>query len=218
MPVYSSLNLLELWYLIASERCLQKESSPIPPYISDLSSTAPVGAMAPVKYFPGTLIYSAGFNVNQNFKKKIFLNNSMFQFFSLVIGPEYSTSLTPLDISWVSSIQLPFSYFSKIHLNGVFTSSPWFSKWLLFKGCPDQNFVYISCFQATCPVSFKFPDSSSLTVVSDVRYFSWCISWTAVYVYPSFVGMKIIHLKRLQRQLKVKQKERKTSNVNINWT
>jgi hypothetical protein len=37
---------------------------------------------APVIYFPGALIYSAGFNVNQNFKKKIFLNNSMFQFFS----------------------------------------------------------------------------------------------------------------------------------------
>jgi hypothetical protein len=30
----------------------------------------------------GALIYSAGFNVNQNFKKNIFLNNSMFQFFS----------------------------------------------------------------------------------------------------------------------------------------
>jgi hypothetical protein len=25
---------------------------------------------APVIYFPGALIYSAGFNVNQNFKKK----------------------------------------------------------------------------------------------------------------------------------------------------
>jgi hypothetical protein len=32
-------------------------------------------------YFPGALFYSAGFNVNQNFKKKIFLNNSIFQFF-----------------------------------------------------------------------------------------------------------------------------------------
>jgi hypothetical protein len=30
----------------------------------------------------GALFYSAGFNVNQNFKEKIFLNNSMFQFFS----------------------------------------------------------------------------------------------------------------------------------------
>jgi hypothetical protein len=37
---------------------------------------------APVIYFPGALIYSVGFNVNQNVKKKIFLNNSMFQFFS----------------------------------------------------------------------------------------------------------------------------------------
>jgi hypothetical protein len=37
---------------------------------------------APVIYFPGALSYSAGFNVNQNFKKKIFLNNSMFQVFS----------------------------------------------------------------------------------------------------------------------------------------
>jgi hypothetical protein len=36
---------------------------------------------APVIYFPGALFYSAGFN-NQNFKKKIFLHNSMFQFFS----------------------------------------------------------------------------------------------------------------------------------------
>jgi hypothetical protein len=38
---------------------------------------------APVIYFPGALFYSAGFNVNQNFKKKIlvFVNNSMFQFF-----------------------------------------------------------------------------------------------------------------------------------------
>jgi hypothetical protein len=37
---------------------------------------------APVIYFPGALIYSAGFKVNPNFKKKIFLKNSMFQFFS----------------------------------------------------------------------------------------------------------------------------------------
>jgi hypothetical protein len=36
---------------------------------------------APVIFFPGALIYSAGFNVNQNFTKKIFMNNSMFQFF-----------------------------------------------------------------------------------------------------------------------------------------
>jgi hypothetical protein len=34
---------------------------------------------APVVYFSGALIYS---DVNQNFKKKIFLNNSRFQFFS----------------------------------------------------------------------------------------------------------------------------------------
>jgi hypothetical protein len=47
-----------------------------------LSNAAPAGPMAPVIYFPGTLIYSAGFNVNQNVKKKIFLNNTMFQFFS----------------------------------------------------------------------------------------------------------------------------------------
>jgi hypothetical protein len=37
---------------------------------------------APAIYFPGALFYSAGFNVNQNFKEKIFLNNSMFQYFS----------------------------------------------------------------------------------------------------------------------------------------
>jgi hypothetical protein len=36
---------------------------------------------APVIYFPGALIYSAGFNVNQNFKKKIFVNNICFNFF-----------------------------------------------------------------------------------------------------------------------------------------
>jgi hypothetical protein len=38
--------------------------------------------VAPVIYFSGALIYSAGFNVNQNVKKKIFLNNIMFQIFS----------------------------------------------------------------------------------------------------------------------------------------
>jgi hypothetical protein len=46
-----------------------------------LSNAAPAGAMAPVIYFPGALIYSAGFNVNQNFKKKIFVNNICFNFF-----------------------------------------------------------------------------------------------------------------------------------------
>jgi hypothetical protein len=35
-----------------------------------------------VIYFPGTLFYPVGFNVNRNFKKNIFLNNGMFQFFS----------------------------------------------------------------------------------------------------------------------------------------
>jgi hypothetical protein len=47
-----------------------------------LSKAEPAGAMAPVMYFPGALIYSADFNVNQNFKEKIFLNNSMSAFFS----------------------------------------------------------------------------------------------------------------------------------------
>jgi hypothetical protein len=47
-------------------------------YKAGLSNAAPVI----YTYFPGALIYSAGFNINQNFKKKIFLNNSMFQFFS----------------------------------------------------------------------------------------------------------------------------------------
>jgi hypothetical protein len=37
---------------------------------------------APVIHFPGALIYSPGFNVNQKFKKEIFLNNNMFPFFS----------------------------------------------------------------------------------------------------------------------------------------
>jgi hypothetical protein len=40
---------------------------------------------APVLYFPGALIYSAGFNVDQNFKKKMFLSNSMFQFFFVAL-------------------------------------------------------------------------------------------------------------------------------------
>jgi hypothetical protein len=47
-----------------------------------LSNAEPAGAMASVIYFPGAPIYPADFNVNQNFKKKLFLNNSMFQFFS----------------------------------------------------------------------------------------------------------------------------------------
>jgi hypothetical protein len=38
--------------------------------IAGLSNAAPAGAMAPVIYFPGALIYSAGFNVNQNVEKK----------------------------------------------------------------------------------------------------------------------------------------------------
>jgi hypothetical protein len=44
-------------------------------------STPGLSNAAPVIYFPGALFYSAGFNVNQNFKEKIFLNNSMFQYF-----------------------------------------------------------------------------------------------------------------------------------------
>jgi hypothetical protein len=35
-----------------------------------LFNVAPAGAMEPVIYFHGALIYSVGFNVNQNFKKK----------------------------------------------------------------------------------------------------------------------------------------------------
>jgi hypothetical protein len=37
--------------------------------------------MEPVIYFPGTLIYSAGFNVNQNVKKKYFWITVCFNFF-----------------------------------------------------------------------------------------------------------------------------------------
>jgi hypothetical protein len=44
-------------------------------------STPGLSNAAPVISFPGALFYSAGFNVYQNFKKKIFLNNSMFPFF-----------------------------------------------------------------------------------------------------------------------------------------
>jgi hypothetical protein len=36
----------------------------------------------PVQRGAGALFYSAGFNVNQNFKEKIYLNNSMFHFLS----------------------------------------------------------------------------------------------------------------------------------------
>jgi hypothetical protein len=50
-----------------------------------LSNAVPAGAMAPVIYFPGALFYSAGFNVNQNFEEKIFLNNSMFQYFFVAL-------------------------------------------------------------------------------------------------------------------------------------
>jgi hypothetical protein len=45
-------------------------------------STPGLSNAAPVINFPGALFYPAGFNVNQNFKEKIFLNNRMFQFFS----------------------------------------------------------------------------------------------------------------------------------------
>jgi hypothetical protein len=48
--------------------------------LQGLLYTAGLSNAAPVIYFPGALIYSAGFNVNQNFKKNIFLNNSMFQY------------------------------------------------------------------------------------------------------------------------------------------
>jgi hypothetical protein len=45
-------------------------------------SRAGLSKAAPVIYFLGALIYSAGFNVNKSFNKKLFLNNGMFQFFS----------------------------------------------------------------------------------------------------------------------------------------
>jgi hypothetical protein len=45
-------------------------------------STPGLTNAAPVIYFPAALFYSGGFNVNQNIRGKIFLNNSMFQFFS----------------------------------------------------------------------------------------------------------------------------------------
>jgi hypothetical protein len=46
-----------------------------------LESRPGLSNAAPLIYFLGALFYSVGFNVNQNFKDKIFLNNSMFQFF-----------------------------------------------------------------------------------------------------------------------------------------
>jgi hypothetical protein len=46
-----------------------------------LSNAAPAGTMAPATYFPGTLIYSVSFNVNQNFKKTNFWITVCFNFF-----------------------------------------------------------------------------------------------------------------------------------------
>jgi hypothetical protein len=43
--------------------------------------TAGLSNAVSVIYLPGPLLYSAGFNVNQDLKKKIFLNKSMFKFF-----------------------------------------------------------------------------------------------------------------------------------------
>jgi hypothetical protein len=37
---------------------------------NSLATTAGLSNVAAVIYFPGTLFYSAGFNVNQNFKEK----------------------------------------------------------------------------------------------------------------------------------------------------
>jgi hypothetical protein len=39
--------------------------------VSVLHSQAGLSNAAPAIYYPGALIYPAGFNVNQNFKKKI---------------------------------------------------------------------------------------------------------------------------------------------------
>jgi hypothetical protein len=50
-----------------------------------IPSRAGLPNAAPVIYFPGALFYSVGFNVNQNFKKKVFLNNSMFQLFFVAL-------------------------------------------------------------------------------------------------------------------------------------
>jgi hypothetical protein len=49
------------------------------------SSRPSLSNAAPVIDLPGPRIYSAGFNVNQKFKKKIFLNNSMFQLFFVAL-------------------------------------------------------------------------------------------------------------------------------------
>jgi hypothetical protein len=76
-PKTSDLSYVRSW--IWKINALYEVFEPI--RYSGLSNAAPAGAIAPLIYFPGALIYSAGFNVNQNFKKKIFLNNSMFQFF-----------------------------------------------------------------------------------------------------------------------------------------
>jgi hypothetical protein len=59
-----------------------KEEKEYHGYTTGLFNAVPAGAMAPVIYFPGALFYSASFNVNQNFKEKIFPNSSLFQLFS----------------------------------------------------------------------------------------------------------------------------------------
>jgi hypothetical protein len=57
-----------------------RDNQDVKPSRPGLSNAAPAGAMAPAIYFPGAPRYSAGFNINQNLKKKIFLNKSMFKF------------------------------------------------------------------------------------------------------------------------------------------
>jgi hypothetical protein len=78
-----------LFYILQNKICLNKNSIFLWTFYhtslqdpSGLSNTVPAGAIAPVIYFPGALLYSASFSVNQNLKKKIFLNKSMFKFFS----------------------------------------------------------------------------------------------------------------------------------------
>jgi hypothetical protein len=61
---------------------IQSESEPISAMKAPRASRAGLSNAAPVIYFPGALIYFTGFNLNQNFKKTIFLNNNIFQFFS----------------------------------------------------------------------------------------------------------------------------------------
>jgi hypothetical protein len=84
--------------------------------------TAGLSNAAPVIYFLGALFYSAGFNVNQNLKEKIFLNNSMFTFFSYH-SHEHGLPAFEILFSFVPILLPPnptLSFFTLIMLSTIF--------------------------------------------------------------------------------------------------